>query len=700
MSWQSKPTNRSVLAFDKDKIHQGNKGLAIEHEEVAVKVDELLSSMTLQQKIDQLRGLQAKPIDGLYYAGNDDELGIPPYKMVDGPRGARAGMATAFPVAIARAATFDVELERRVGIAMGLEVAAKGGNVILAPTINLLRHPGWGRAQETYSEDPFHMGAMSVAFISGAQNYVLTSPKHFALNNLEITRFELSANVDERSLHEVYLPHFKRSVQEAAAGSIMSAYNKVNGIYCGENPILLTDILRDDWEFKGFVESDWFLGTRSTAEAINAGMDIEMPAGYRYSDEKIQAALDSGELTPEIIHRNARNVLYQKIAWNLGELQVPDESVVECDAHISLAREVAEASVVLLKNDSVLPLEDVSGLKIAVIGDLADSVNLGDRGSSYVTSSVVSTPLDGLSAYIKNAELQFFSSDSDFGALEEFDICIVVAGLTYVEEGEFIPTQQQESEGGDLARGGDRELLELPSHQKSLIENVSKVSRRTVVLLEGGSAIQVNDWLGKVDALMMVWYPGREGGNAIARVLFGDVTPSGKLPVSIPVSMNQLMDWDVHALDVNHDLLHGYRYLDHHNHQPEFPFGFGLSYTTFTLEALQVEKDFDSFKAVVSVTNTGSVVGAEVVQLYVECTESEVFRVPKELKGFGRVMLEPGETIDLELELSEQDLKYYEPDKHGWVLEACRYNMLIGTSSRDLLLSSAWDFDGGEWRPV
>jgi beta-glucosidase len=700
MNWQSQPTNKSVLAFDKDKIHHGNKGLAIKHEDVEIKVNELLSSMTLQQKMNQLRGLQAKPIDGLYYAGNDDDLGIPPYKMVDGPRGARAGMATAFPVAIARAATFDVELERRVGFAMGLEVAAKGGNVILAPTINLLRHPGWGRAQETYSEDPFHMGAMSVAFISGAQNHVLTSPKHFALNNLEITRFELSANIDERSLHEVYLPHFKRSVQEAAAGSIMSAYNKVNGVYCGEHPVLLTDILRDDWGFKGFVESDWFLGTRSTAEAINAGMDIEMPAGYRYSDEKIQSALDSGELSTETIHRNAYHALYQKIAWNLDDQLIPDESVVECEAHISLAREVAEASFVLLKNDGVLPLEDAPGLKIAVIGDLADAINLGDRGSSYVTSSLVSTPLDGLTAYIKNAEIQFFNSNSEFGELGNFDVSIVVAGLTYVEEGEFIPTQQQESEGGDLARGGDREILDLPLHQRTLIERVSKVSNKTVVLLEGGSAVQVSDWLGSVDALMMVWYPGREGGNAIANVLFGDVTPSGKLPVSFPVSMDQLMDWDVNALDVNHDLLHGYRYLDHHNHQPEFPFGFGLSYTTFALDALQVEKDADAFRVVVSVTNTGAVVGAEVVQLYVECLDSEVFRVPKELKGFGRVLLDPGETIDLELELSEQDLKYFEPNKKGWVLDSCKYNIMIGTSSHNLLLSSAWKFDGEDWLPV
>ncbi len=698
MSSQSPSKIRRVIAFDKKAIHAGNKGLEVNHEEVAVKVDTLMATMTLKQKMNEIHGLQQTPIDGLYYAGGDKELAIPPFKMVDGPRGARAGTATAFPVAIGRAATFDVELERRVGLAMGLEVAAKGGNVILAPTINLLRHPGWGRAQETYSEDPFHMGAMAVSFISGAQNHVLTSPKHFALNNLEMTRFELSANIDARSLHEVYLPHFKRSVQEGAAGSIMSAYNKMNGIYCGEQPVLLTEILRDDWGFTGFVESDWFLGTRSTAAAINAGMDIEMPAAYRYSDENIQQALDSGELNEETIHRNARRAVYQKIAWRLSDMEVPEEGVVECEEHISLAREVAEKSFVLLKNDGILPLEDVSGLKIAIVGDLADTINLGDKGSSFVTSSQVSTPLDGLRAFVKNATVQYFKSDDDLKLLSEFDVSIVVAGLTYVEEGEFIPTQQQESEGGDLARGGDRATLALPDHQLTLIDSVARSSNKTVVLLEGGSAIQVTDWLDSVAALLMVWYPGREGGVAIANILFGQVSPSGKLPVSFPKAMNQLMDWDVNALDVNHDLLHGYRYLDHHEHNPAFPFGFGLGYTSFNLHELHVERDAASFKVKVNVTNTGGRPGAEIVQLYIECSGSDVFRVPRELKGFGRVYMEPGETVELALEIADSDLSYYDMDKHDWVLEACQYELKVGHSSRNLPLSSNWRFDGRQWQ--
>jgi beta-glucosidase len=688
--------NRSEKAFDREKIHAGNIGLNVDHAAVQVEVERLLASMSLQQKIHEIRGWQAAPIDGLYYAGGDEALKIPAYKMVDGPRGARTGMATAFPVAIARGATFDVELERRVGLAAGLEVAAKNGNVILAPTINLLRHPGWGRAQETYSEDTFHMGAMGVSFVSGAQNYVLTSPKHFALNNIEMTRFEMSANVDDRSLHEVYLPHFKRCVVEGAAASVMSAYNKVNGIYCGEHPVLLDDILREDWGFKGFVESDWFLGTRSTAAAINAGMDIEMPVGYRFDDERITEAIAAGELTEETITRNAGRALYQKIAFDLANTVVPDASVVECSQHIELAREVAEKSFVLLKNKAVLPLS--TSQRIAVVGDLADVPNLGDRGSSMVTSSEVTTPLAGLRAFGNEVAVNYYTSDADLGDIGESDVAVVVVGLTYKEEGEFIPTQQQESEGSDLARGGDRADLRLPESQEQLILDVASKAKKTIVLLEGGSAIEVSSWVNEVDALMMIWYPGREGGHAVARVLFGMVSPSGKLPVSFPRSISQLVDWDITALDITHDLFHGYRYLDRKEEQPEFPFGFGLSYTEFTLEGLQVERAEDRFFLNVSVKNAGNTAGAAVPQLYVSYLNSSVERPVKELKGFGWVELEPGEIADLEIEMSDQELCYYDPH-HGWVLEACTYDFRVGQVSDNLPLESTWSFDGEDWLP-
>lgn len=688
--------NRSISAFDHERIHAGNRGLAVDHEAVQIEVDRLLSNMTLEQKLHELHGWQPGPIDGFYYAGGDENLGIAPYKMVDGPRGARTGTATAFPVAMARGATFDVELERRVGLAAGAEVAAKGGNVILAPTINLLRHPGWGRAQETYSEDSFHMGAMGVAFVSGSQNHVIASPKHFALNNLEMTRFELSANIDIRTLHEVYLPHFKRCVIEGAAGSVMSAYNRINGIYCGEDPTLLNDILREDWGFKGFVESDWFLGTRSTAPAINAGMDIEMPSAFRFERDNIDAALASGELDEATITRNAGRALYQKIAHGIAHRGKPDASVVECAEHIDLAREVAEKSFVLLKNDAVLPLTLTQ--KIAVIGDLADTINLGDRGSSMVTSSSVTTPLEGIKAFGHEAEIEYFASDGDFSGLGDFDVCVVVAGLTYLDEGEFIPTQQQESEGESLARGGDRSDLRLPEEQEQLIKAVAAVATQTVVLLEAGSAVEVTPWVDQVDGLMMIWYPGREGGHAVARVLYGEVNPSGRLPVSFPRSMKQLMDWDITALDVPHDLYHGYRYLDHKREAPLYPFGYGLSYTRFSLTGLQAERVEGGFFVNVTVKNIGEQSGGAVPQLYVTMLDSTIERVEKELKGFGRVEIEPGESVDIEIEVTDEDLCYFDPT-NGWTLEPCGYLFRVGFSCAELPLALAWSFDGKDWLP-
>ena len=699
----TRKTNTPILAFDKEKIHAGNRGLEIDHESVQQELERLLGKMTLEQKRHELHGWQPEPIDGFYYAGGDEALGILPYKMADGPRGARVGRATAFPVPIARGATFDPDLEKQVGVAIGLELAEKGGNVLLAPTMNLLRHPGWGRAQETYSEDTFHLGAMAVAFVSGAQNHVLACPKHFALNNLEMTRFDLSSNIDARSLHEVYLPHFRRCVKEGAAGSIMSAYNKMNGVYCGEQPILLSDILRDDWGFTGFVVSDWFLGTRSTGPALNAGMDLEMPAAYWYAREKIDAALDSGEIDIATITRNASHLLYQKLAWQAASIKPPapgNKPVTESEAHLALSREVAEKSFVLLKNNDLLPLVDSSDLRIAVVGELADTVNLGDRGSSFVSSTQVTTPWQGLVKFVNQASLEYFGTDDDLSRLSEFDLCILVVGLTYIEEGEFIPTLQQEAEGKELARGGDRQSLRLPEKQEKLIAEVTRHTCRSLVLLEGGSAIEVTDWVDSVDALLMLWYPGAEGGHAVARTLFGEVNPSGKLPVTFPLRMAQLLDWDTTALDITHDLFHGYRYLDRAEVLPCYAFGFGLSYTRFTLEGFQSERVAAGFRFILAVRNVGALAGAAVPQVYVSYPGSKVLRAVKELKGFGKVELAPGDMVELAIDIADSELMYFD-DPSGkddpWRLEPCEYQFNAGFASDDLPLASSWTFDGKNW---
>ena len=686
-----------IKAFDLKEIQRGNKALEFDKTHVDSLAKARLARMSLEEKIEQLHGSKSSrdmgTEKGLYWSGENSAQGIPPFKMVDGPRGLRAGFATAFPVPMARGASFDPALEKRVGMAIGEEVAAAGGNVLLAPTINLLRHPGWGRAQETYSEDPFHMGLMGLAFVSGAQNFVLASPKHFALNNLETTRFEVNSEIDERALHEVYLPHFRRSIVDGCAASIMSAYNKVNGTYCGEHSNLLERILRVDWNFEGFVESDWLLGTRSTAPSINAGMDIEMPAAYWFKREKIEESMAKGEILIETIDRNVLRVLRQKFAFGLTSQISVSKARIECEEHLSLAQEVAEKSFVLLKNEGVLPLKVTQN--IALIGKLAVTENLGDRGSSMVRSTNVSTPFDGLENW-NGASFTYFEDAPESEVLEGFDVAVVVAGYTYQDEGEYIPTLNKESSGDDLARGGDRSSMRLPIDQEQLIVAVSSRAKKTVVLLETGSSVNVYPWIDSIEALLVIWYPGCEGGKAIARTLFGEVNPSGRLPALFPKSDDQLGEWDINAKEVKHGLFHGYRYLDHNHEKALFPFGFGLSYTDFKVKNVIINRNKKYFSVIVGLSNVGKVDGICVPQLYVSCLNSRVERAKKELKGFGRLPLRANEKLNLEFEVRDSDLCFYDR-KEGWVLEDCLYRFFIGFSSEDLPFSQTWRFDGVSW---
>jgi beta-glucosidase len=325
--------------------------------------------MTLEEKVDQMHGSSLAAVDDLFLTPDNARLGIPGFRMVDGPRGVRAGRATAFPVAMARGASFDPELERRVGRAIGREAAARGANVILAPTINILRHPAWGRAQETYGEDTTHIGAMGVAFIEGAQEHVLASAKHFACNSIEDTRFDVDVTIDERTLREVYLPHFRRAVVDAKVGSVMSAYNQVNGHYASENAHLIRDILKGEWAFDGFVESDWVFGTRSTVAAANAGLDIEMPAATYFGPWLVEA-VQAGEVDEAVIDEAATRVVRKKV--ELGASMTPqlDPDVIESAEHLALAREAARAGMVLLKNEGALPLARAAGT-LVVVGELA-----------------------------------------------------------------------------------------------------------------------------------------------------------------------------------------------------------------------------------------------------------------------------------------------------------------------------------------
>jgi len=656
--------------------------------EVEARVDDLLSQMTLEEKVEQMAGTGALGSGG-WLAPANERLGIPGFAMIDGPRGVSVlgGHATAFPVAMARGASWDPELERRVGEAIGAEARAKGASVLLAPTINLLRHPGWGRAQETYGEDTHHLSRFAVAFVEGAQQHVIASAKHFALNSIEDTRFTVNVTTDERTLREIYLPQFRAAVQEAHVGSVMSAYNRVDGAYCAENSHLLRDILKGDWGFRGFVESDWILGTRSTVASARSGLDIEMPSPSFYG-AKLIAAVEAGEVPMDDIDEAARRVLRTKLCFELdSDPPVPDPAVVESADHTALALDAEREAIVLLANrNAALPLERSALGSLVVIGPLADSANIGDTGSSNVNPSYVVTPLAGIASHAGSAQVVFLEDDGSSAAsqnaLAAADAAVVVVGLTAADEGE----------GG--VSGGDRHTLALSAEQEALIQRVADSSRRTIVVLEGGSAITVEPWIDRVDAVLMAWYPGQEGGNAIAEVLFGDVNPSGKLPFTVPHDESDLPEFvsDPARLDVTYGFLHGYRWIDAQGIEPRFPFGFGLSYTSFTVANLTLDgrtlAPGGVLGASVDVTNTGARSGDEIVQLYVGFEGSRVERPRRQLAAFARVHLEAGETRRVPLEIAARDIAYYDVAQAEFVLEPITYVVQVGESSRDLPLEA------------
>lgn len=644
------------------------------------RVDDLLAQMTLAEQLEQMHGRGFS--DGMWRTPDNERLGIPGFGMLDGPRGVSllAGEATSFPVAMARGATWEPALEERVGEAIGAEIRAKGASVLLAPTLNLLRHPRWGRAQETYGEDPLQIGRMGVAFIRGAQRHVIAAAKHYALNSIEDTRLVVDARVDERTLREIYLPHFRMAVQQGHVAAVMAAYNRVNGQYCAENYHLLREVLQGDWGFPGFVESDWFVGTRSTLLSAWAGLDIEMPVPVYYGDP-LESAVEGGAVPLWIIDDAVRRILRTKLCFRLdSDPPRPAPGVVQSPAHLDLALEVARKSMVLLRNaGGALPLAGVTSL--AVVGDRAATASLGDLGSSVVAPSFAISPLDGLRARAPDVAIAYCGGPplaaDDRAAVAAADATIVITGLDDSEEGE------------GSATSGDRLGLELPGEQDALVAEVAALNPRTIVVLQGGSAITM-PWLDDVAGVVMAWYPGQLGGQALAEVLFGDVNPSGRLPVSFPRTEADLPRFDNRNIRVQYGYFHGYRWLDRQRVAPLFPFGFGLSYTSFRYDDLVVSPTTlapdGQLHATVDVTNSGGMAGDEVVQLYVSARGSRVQRAEQELRAFARVHLEAGETRTVALDVPAADLAYWDVASAGWVVEPIAYEVRVGPSSRELPL--------------
>ncbi len=678
-------------------------------EQADTRARELLARMSLKEKVYEMHGhgvvrfglsilfsKKVKPV----HAGGSKKLGIPATIFLDGPRGVSLYKgATAFPVTMARGASWDTDLETRVGQAIAKEIRALKANYSGAVCMNLLRHPAWGRAQETYGEDPHHVGTMAVALVKGIQqHHVQACAKHFAANSMENNRFGGSMNMDERTLHEVYLPHFKMVVQNGVA-SIMSAYNKLNGVYCGHSKYLLTDILRRDWDFKGYITSDWQNGLFDTKAGIEAGMNIEMPQGIYYSYKKVKQLIAAGQLTEQQIDELVLPVLRTKLLYaSQKDVQVYNKDLVGCAEHTALAREVAEKSAVLLKNNNLLPLDKSKVKCIAVIGSLADSKETGDHGSSRSFPSYVVSALQGIKDYVAGSNVEVLTAPAnDTAAINavctKADVVLVVAGTTYKDEGEYIGhgtirDRNNPDKGNFITRtgilgvGGDRYYLHLHQQDMDIIHRAAAANKKVIVSLVAGSAITVEEWHNEVPAIMQTFYNGMEGGHALARLLFGEVNPSGKLPFTVPVAESDLPPFNSFADTAHYGYYHGYTLFDKEKKQPRYPFGYGLSYTQFQLSGLQVSAT-DSVHVTVRVKNTGSRSGAEVVQVYVSPPAGSVDHPEKLLRAFKKVYLQPGEEQTIELTIPVSDLAWYNPATRAWVVDTGSYTVLAGNQSRD-----------------
>lgn len=652
-------------------------------------VEEVLGELSIEEKIGIMSGqiTEEKLMDDLFAIEHYNvrpyptmeikRLGIPNIRFIDGPRGVVAGSATCFPVAMARGASFDRELEEEIGKVIGAEVRAQGGNYFGGVCINLPRNPRWGRAQECYGEDTYLLGEMGAALTRGVQSQnVMACIKHFAMNSIENARFKADVHADKRTLFEVYLPHFKRCIEEGAA-SVMGAYNKVYGEQASESKYLLKDILRDKWGFEGFTLSDFLWAVHDGAKAVKNGMNIEMPCICHYKNELPQA-LEEGKLTMEDIDEAVsyilRTVLYYETRKDSREYT---KELLACPAHVKVARRAAEESMVLLKNDNqILPFNKEKTEKILVLGVLGDTENIGDHGSSKVHPYYTVTPFKGLMKKMPSAQV-LYNDGSDIEKArklaEDADAVVIIAGYIHSDEGEFL------ADRSDIAEmGGDRVSMRLHQRDIDLIKGMKGVNPNTVVSIVGSSAILIDEWEADIPAILFSFYSGMEGGNALADILFGDVCPSGKLPYTVAMSEDSYPEFNPDCTYAEYGYYHGYCKMEKENLPVAYPFGFGLSYTKFDISAPEVKVFNDVAKIKVTVKNSGKVKGAEVVQLYVGCQGSCVDRPVRVLKDFQRIELDPEEEKEVILTVRKEDMAYYNENTESFETEDITYIAYTG----------------------
>ena len=651
-------------------------------------IQSLIEQMTLEEKAALCTGASAWTTTPV------ERLGIPELVCSDGPHGVRRQAnvhavgekslpATAFPTYSSMASTWNVDLMKQVGQALAEECIALNVDVLLGPGVNMKRSPLCGRNFEYYSEDPYLAGEMAAAMIEGVQSKgVGTSIKHFAANNQEFERFSISAEVDERTLREIYLPAFEKAVKQARPWTVMCAYNKLNGTFASEHKYLLTDILKNEWGFEGLVVSDWG-AVRDRVAALKGGLDWEMPGPQDRRVKAVVEAVRSGELDEAVLDESVRRIL--RIVFMSKE--TPKQGMFDIEAHHALAQQAAAEGMVLLKNNGLLPLK--APQQIAVIGRSAETPHFQGGGSSHINPTRVTVPLNAMKLAAGEAEFAYAEGYPENNDIRQDMIDEAVATATSADVAVLfiaLPTFKE-------SEGYDRKDIDLTEQQVLLIKAVSAAQPSTVVVLNNGSAVAMSEWIDGVAAVLEGHMMGQAGGGAIADILFGKVNPSGKLAETFPYKLSDTPAFtqfpgELGKVYYGEGLYIGYRHYDARQIPVLFPFGYGLSYTTFEYSNAKLSaetfKDVDGLTVSVDVTNTGSMAGKETVQVYVRDQAASVSRPVKELKGFAKVSLQPGETKTVTITLDFRAFAFYHVKHKTWVAESGDFDIFIGASSADI----------------
>lgn len=657
-----------------------------------------VNDLTLEEKASLTSGGDAWHLQGV------EAKGIPGYMITDGPHGLRKSNsattgevdlnnsvpATCFPPAAGLSSSWNPELIHQVGEAMAEECIQEKVAVILGPGVNIKRNPLGGRCFEYWSEDPYLAGHEAVGIVAGVQSKgVGTSLKHFAANSQETDRLRISANISQRALREIYFPAFEHIVKEAQPWTIMCAYNCINGVHAAQDRWLLTDVLRDEWGFQGIVMSDWGADHDRVA-SLNAGLNLEMPPSY--TDDQIVYAARDGRIQPAQLDRMAQGMI-DLVSKTRAAMSVENYRF-DIEAHDEVAHQAAVESMVLLKNDDdILPV--AANAKIAVIGEFARTPRYQGGGSSHITPTKMTSFLDTLAArgvdaaFAPGFTLDLEPADAKLEAeavetAKNADVVLMFLGLPEAAESE----------------GFDRETLDIPAKQVELLKAVATENKNIVVVLSNGSVVSVAPWAGNAKGILESWLLGQAGGPALADVIFGKVSPSGKLAQTIPMDINDdpsMINWpgEEGHVDYGEGVFVGYRYYDTYDKAVDYPFGFGLSYATFAIDGVNVAKTgANTAHVTATVTNTSDVDAAETVQVYVAPGKAAVARPKHELKGFRKVFLKAGESAEISFDLDERAFAYWSEKFDDWHVEAGEYTVEVGTSSRDIAAVAVVTLDG------